>query len=88
MRDDITRRIDRTITDDILRYSTMDAAMAYAAIVTEWPEQIAVLILELLFGRGEEKRQDGKSMMLAKKDGNGSFFTILYPDRKTHPYMR
>ena len=88
MKDDITRRLDRTLTDDIHRYSKMDSAMAYAAIVMEWPEQIAVLILELLFKGSAEKRQDVNTTLLVKRDGSGGFFTILYPDRKTHPYMR
>ncbi len=88
MKDDITRCIDHALTDDIHRYSKMDSAMAYAAIVMEWPEQIAVLILELLFKESGEKRQDVNTTLLTKRDGSGSFFTSLYPSRKTHPYMR
>lgn len=44
--------IDLALTQAIERYMEMDENAVYDAITSEWPEQIAALLVEFLFNTG------------------------------------
>jgi len=49
MRTSMSKIIDLALTQALERYSEMSPEAAYAAIVREWPEQLAILLIEFFF---------------------------------------
>ena len=49
MRTPTTEVLDLALTQTIERYRDMDPDDVYDAIAAEWPEQMAILLIEFLF---------------------------------------
>jgi hypothetical protein len=49
MRTPMSEILDLTLTQALERYMEMESEAAYDAIVKEWPEQIAVMLVEFFF---------------------------------------
>ena len=78
MRTPMSEIIDLAFTQSIERYLEMEPETVYDAIVEEWPEQTAVILIEFLFKR-TCNRCDGISdfVQVSRVGGNTTYIVPL-----------
>jgi len=77
MRDTMSEIMDLALTQAIERYRDMRPGEAYQAIADEWPQQIAILLIEFFFKTTCGMDVEMPPLMFIERDNSNNPYAVL-----------